>query len=91
MSKKKKTDADRRLFQEIGAAPAGSETNPLGGDKPENTKKKKIMKYAKYIFLILVVVFLIRYFYNNYDTYKNLEGRYQLGYFRGRSLVLFLV
>ncbi len=90
MSKKKKTDADRRLFQETGAAPAGSETNPLGGDKPENTKKKKIMKYAKYIFLILVVVFLIRYFYNNYDTYKNLEVDINWGIFAAAVLFYFL-
>ena len=44
-------------------------------EKAENTpsRKKRLMKWAKYIFLILVAVFLIRYFYNNYDDYKNLD------------------
>ena len=35
--------------------------------------KKKWMKYAKIGFLLLVAVFLIRYFYRNYDSYKNLD------------------
>jgi len=39
----------------------------------EKTKKKKLMKIAKIIFLIAVAVFLVRYFYNNYNDYKELE------------------
>ncbi len=35
--------------------------------------KKKWMKYAKIGFLLLVAVFLVRYFYKNYDSYKNLD------------------
>ena len=40
-------------------------------EKKETSQKKKLMKWAKRIFLILVAVFLVRYFYNNIDDYKN--------------------
>ena len=36
-------------------------------------KHKKMMKWAKRIFVVLVVIFLIRYFYLNIDDYKSLE------------------
>lgn len=37
------------------------------------SKKQKIIKVSKVIFLILVAVFLVRYFYRNYDDFKNLD------------------
>lgn len=35
--------------------------------------RKQIIKYSKYIFLILVAIFLTRYFYKHWDDYKNLQ------------------
>ena len=59
-------------------------------NKPENSKKKKLMKWVKYIFLILVAVFLGRYFYNNFDTYKNLDVKINWGVFAAAMLFYFL-
>ena len=44
-------------------------------------RKKLFMKWAKRIFLILVAVFLIRYFYKNFDDYKNLDIKINWGIF----------
>lgn len=59
-------------------------------NKPENSKKKKLMKWVKYFFLILVAVFLGRYFYNNFDTYKNLDVKINWGVFAAAVLFYFL-
>ena len=39
----------------------------------KKSKKKKIMNVVKIIFLIAVFFFLGKYFYDNWDTIKNLE------------------
>ena len=52
--------------------------------------KKKWMKYAKIGFLLLVAVFLIRYFYRNYDSYKNLDVEINWLVFTGAILFYFL-
>lgn len=39
----------------------------------DEKKKKQWMKWGKRLFLVLVAVFLARYFYSNYDEYKNLD------------------
>ena len=49
--------------------------------KMTKEKKNKWMKIMKYVFLALVAVFLIRYFYRNYDAYKNLDVRVNWGIF----------
>lgn len=40
-----------------------------------SNKKKKLLKICKILFLILVAVFLVRFFYRNYDDFKNLDVR----------------
>ena len=52
--------------------------------------KKKWMKYAKIGFLLLVAVFLVRYFYKNYDSYKNLDVEINWLVFTGAVLFYFL-
>lgn len=59
-------------------------------EKKETSQKKKLMKWAKRIFLILVAVFLVRYFYNNIDDYKNLDMDINWGVFAGAVLFYFL-
>lgn len=54
------------------------------------SKKKKWMKIAKYVFLILVAVFLVRYFYKNFDDYKNLDVEINWGVFALAVLVYFI-
>lgn len=39
----------------------------------KSSKKKKWMKWAKIGFVILLIVFIGRYFYKNFDSYKNLD------------------
>ena len=56
----------------------------------ENSRKKKWMKWAKRGFLVLVAVFLIRYFYRNYDDYKNLDLTINWGIFTIAVLLYFL-
>ena len=48
------------------------------------------MKYAKIGFLLLVAVFLVRYFYKNYDSYKNLDVEINWLVFTGAVLFYFL-
>lgn len=59
-------------------------------EKKELSKKKRLMKWAKRIFLILVAVFLVRYFYNNFDDYKNLEMDINWGVFAVAMLFYFI-
>lgn len=56
----------------------------------ETTKKKKGMKLLKNGFLILVVIFLARYFYKNADAYRNLEVSINWPVFAGAVLFYFL-
>lgn len=56
----------------------------------KQSKKKKWMKLAKYGFLILVVIFLARYFYKNFDTYKNLDVNINWWVFAGAVFFYFL-
>lgn len=49
--------------------------------KKELSKKKKIMNACKYLFLVLVAVFLVRYFYKNWDSYKSLDVEINWGIF----------
>ena len=53
-------------------------------------KKNKYMKWAKRIFLILVLLFLIRYFYKNFDDYKNLDLKINWPVF-GVAVLLYFV
>lgn len=68
--------------------------DPINGpqpeEAPESCKKKKWMKWAKTGFLVLVAVFLIRYFYRNYDEYKNLDLSINWGIFTVAVLLYFL-
>ena len=59
-------------------------------EKKELSKKKRLMKWAKRIFLLLVAVFLVRYFYNNLDDYKNLEMNINWGVFAVAMLFYFI-
>lgn len=54
------------------------------------TLKKNWKKYAKYIFIILVVFFLVRYFYVNIDSYKNLDVELNWGVFAVSVLFYFV-
>ena len=56
----------------------------------KDTKKKRWMKWAKIGFLLLVAVFLARYFYKNYDEYKNLDLQINWGIFLVAVLLYFL-
>ena len=47
------------------------EVQSAGGKEPG--KKKTWIKVLKYGFLVLVAIFLARYFYENADTYRNLN------------------
>ena len=42
-------------------------------ENAQQNGEKKWKKYVRIGFLLLVAVFLIRYFYKNYDSYKNLD------------------
>ena len=53
----------------------------MENEQKKNEKKSKYMKWAKRIFLILVLLFLVRYFYRNWDDYKNLDLNINWGIF----------
>lgn len=63
-------------------------------EKDEETgkasQKKKGMKILKYGFLVLVVIFLARYFYKNADSYKNLDVDINWMVFAGAVVFYFL-
>ncbi len=59
-------------------------------EKENRGNKKKWMKWLKNGFLVLVVIFLARYFYKNFDTYKNLDVKINWGIFAGAVLFYFL-
>lgn len=63
--------------------------NPAGETK-ESPKKKIWMKILKNGFLILVVIFLIRYFYKNADSYRNLDVSINWPVFAGAVIFYFL-
>lgn len=64
-----------------------TENMPEGNQK---SRKSKWMRAAKYAFLILVVIFMARYFYRNYDSYKNLDMDINWWVFTGAVLFYFL-
>jgi hypothetical protein len=64
--------------------------NQPSGSVEKTGKKKKGMKILKYGFLVLVVIFLARYFYRNADTYRNLDVSIQWPVFAGAVLFYFL-
>lgn len=53
-------------------------------------KKKPWMKIIKYAFLILVAIFLVRYFYKNADSYRNLDVHLDWAVFAGAVGFYFL-
>lgn len=55
----------------------------------KKTGKKSLLKIAKVVFLILVAVFLVNFFYRNYDDYKNLDVRINWGVFAFSILLYF--
>ena len=63
-------------------------------NKEEETKSGKQavpwMKWLKRLFLVLVAVFLARYFYKNYDAYKNLDLSINWGVFLLAVLAYFI-
>lgn len=56
----------------------------------ESSRKKKWMKILKYGFLILVVIFLARYFYKNSESYRNLDVSINWAVFTGAVGFYFL-
>lgn len=52
-------------------------------------KKKIILKVIKIVFLVLVFFFLGKYFYDNWDTIKNLDIKPDIGIFAGSMLLYF--
>ena len=52
-------------------------------EKQPKTKKQKIMAAVKAVFLLLVFFFLGKYFYDNWDTIKNLDIKPDIGIFIG--------
>lgn len=62
----------------------------LKKEKKPKTKKQRIMSWCKYAFLILVVVFLARYFYKNWDSYANLDVEIHWGIFAVAVIFYFL-
>ncbi len=58
-------------------------------EKKTPSKKKRIMKWVKIIFLIAVVVFMGRYFYKNWDDFKSLDMKFNWGVFAGSMLLYF--
>lgn len=56
----------------------------------ESSGKKKWMKILKYGFLILVVIFLARYFYKNSESYRNLDVSINWAVFAGAVGFYFL-
>lgn len=55
----------------------------------KKSKKKKIMNVVKIIFLLAVFFFLGKYFYDNWDTIKNLDIKPDIGVFIGSMLLYF--
>ena len=55
----------------------------------KKSKKKKIMNVVKIIFLLAVFFFLGKYFYDNWDTIKNLDIKPDIGVFVGSMLLYF--
>jgi len=58
-------------------------------EKQPKTKKQKIMAAVKAVFLLLVFFFLGKYFYDNWDTIKNLDIKPDIGIFIGSMLLYF--
>ena len=58
-------------------------------ENAQQNGEKKWKKYVRIGFLLLVAVFLIRYFYKNYDSYKNLDIEINWPVFAGALLFLF--
>ncbi len=52
-------------------------------------KKKSLLKICKILFLILVAAFLVRFFYRNYDDFRNLDVRINWGVFAVSILFYF--
>ena len=68
----------------VAGEKGGEEKDPDAGekDKEEKSSRKKLfMKWAKRIFLVVVAIFLVRYFYKNIDAYRNLDIRIDWGIF----------
>ena len=59
-------------------------------EEEKKSNQKKLMKFVKYAFIVLVIVFLARYFYNNMDSYKNLDVEINWLVFAGAVLFYFL-
>ena len=55
----------------------------------KKSKKKKIMNVVKIVFLLAVFFFLGKYFYDNWDTIKNLDIKPDIGVFVGSMLLYF--
>ena len=55
-------------------------------ENAQQNGEKKWKKYVRIGFLLLVAVFLIRYFYKNYDSYKNLDIEINWPVFAGALL-----
>lgn len=60
------------------------------GEGKASAGRKKWMKLLKYGFLVLVVIFLIRYFYKNADSYRNLDVSINWPVFAGAVIFYFL-
>lgn len=56
----------------------------------ESSKKKRWMKILKYGFLVLVVIFLARYFYKNSESYRSLDVSINWAVFAGAVGFYFL-
>ena len=59
-------------------------------ENAQQNGEKKWKKYVRIGFLLLVAVFLIRYFYKNYDSYKNLDIEINWPVFAGALLFYFI-
>ena len=54
------------------------------------TKRQKLLQYGKVIFLIAVFVFMVRYFYRNWESIRNLDIKLNMTVFAGSMLLYFL-
>lgn len=59
-------------------------------ENAQQNGEKKWKKYVRIGFLLLVAIFLVRYFYKNYDSYKNLDIEINWPVFAGALLFYFI-
>lgn len=66
------------------------EVDEQKANEKKPSKKKTIMKFVKIAFLLAVLVFMVRYFYKNWDDIKSLDMSVNWGVFVG-SMILFFI